>query len=87
MDQLQALAARHGLAIRRRDAFDFGAVGSLAISRVAEDHAVLVEGVEIAFNSPVGILHFHLTSEVTGSTMSSLTTVPGGMFAMPDIQI
>src|SRR5262245_39925643 len=48
VQQPQALLARHRLTILRGDAFHFGPVCGLAVARIAEDHAVLVEGVQVA---------------------------------------
>jgi hypothetical protein len=42
-----ALPASHGLPVLGRDAFDPGAVGGLAIARIAGHHAILVQEVEV----------------------------------------
>ena len=60
VQQVDALAARYRGVIDSRDAFHVGPVGGFPVARVAQHHAVLVEGVEVALPSPVPELRSHL---------------------------
>ena len=51
--QRQALAARHRGAILRRNPLHLGAMSRLSVARIAQNHAVSIEGVQVAFLSSV----------------------------------
>jgi len=53
VQQRQALPTRHRSLIICGNPFHFGPMGSFSVARITQDHAVVVEGVEIAFSSSV----------------------------------
>ena len=65
VEQQQALPAGYRCSIIRGDAFHFGAMSGFFIARVAQDHAVVIEGMQVAFLSRVsghrrGLHGFHV---------------------------
>ena len=53
MHQVPAFAAGDPAAVLRGDALDLGAVRGFAVARVTEDHAVLVQGVQVSVGAPI----------------------------------
>jgi hypothetical protein len=51
VQQGQARSARYFGVVVRGDTFHFGPVGGFLVARVAQNHAVVVEGVEVTFAS------------------------------------
>jgi hypothetical protein len=51
MHNRKAFPAGHRHLIHRRDAFHLGPVSGLFVARIAEDHAIVVESVQIAFSA------------------------------------
>jgi hypothetical protein len=49
--QRQALPARHSSTIISGDAFHFGPMRSFFVPRITQNHAVIIEGVQVAFLS------------------------------------
>jgi hypothetical protein len=74
VQQCQALPARHRIAIIGSNAFHLSPMGSLLVARVAQDHSLVVESVQVAFLSSVSGHTYSSSLATTGS--STTTRVP-----------